>query len=249
MQTVLSDTSLSTRKELLTELVDMFFRINKHNDKTIKFEDLTSYLIDHEIAFDADLGTNGGFNASNSNGLNMAYYESTIKDPTTHNNYIERIYYFEAIDRLMLYEQNMKNIRIYEGNTLKHEKDIQCSGVILAVEYIQDKNSICVSLSDRTFVFYDAGNVNYKLDRKFNLPSTQKCLCYVPRKRTLFSAGTDGAVFAWLIDKIFCNDYLEEQLALKTEKKEMEYRNYICENTPWFLGAIASCIIDLPNIE
>lgn len=104
MQTVLSDTSLSTRRELLTELVDMFFRINKHNGKTIKFEDLTTYLIDHEIAFDADLGTNGGFNAGNSNGLNMAYYESTIKDPTTHNNYIERIYYFEAIDRLMLYE-------------------------------------------------------------------------------------------------------------------------------------------------
>lgn len=24
---------------------------------------------------------------------------------------------------------------------------------------------------------------------------------------------------------------------------------YICENTPWFLGGVATCIIDLPNIE
>ena len=97
----------------------------------------------------------------------------------------------------------MKNMRIYNGLTMKHEIDISCPGVILAIEYISAKNSICVSLSDRTFLFFDAGSATYKQQRKFNLPSTQKCLCYVNRKRVLFSAGTDGAVFAWLIDKIF----------------------------------------------
>jgi len=53
------------------------------------FEDLTTYLIDHEIAFDAELGTLGGFNAGNSSGLSMEYLESPIEDPTTHNGYIE----------------------------------------------------------------------------------------------------------------------------------------------------------------
>jgi len=94
MKEVLKDTVLYTREEFITELVDLFYRINKENDDCISFEDITTYLIDHEIAFDAELGTNGGFNASNSVGMNMDYFESDIKDPTPHNNYIEKIFYF-----------------------------------------------------------------------------------------------------------------------------------------------------------
>jgi len=53
--------------------------------------------------------------------------------------------------------------------------------------------------------------------RKFDLPATQKCLCYVPRKKALFSAGTEGATFAWLIDKIFKSDYFEDLNDNKTQ--------------------------------
>lgn len=143
----------------------------------------------------------------------------------------------------------MKFVRIYNGLTMKLEITIPCPGVILAIEYVSDKNAICVSLSDRTFLFYDASSASYKQMRKFNLPSTQKCLCYVKRKRILFSAGTDGAVYAWIIDKIFHNDYMEDLYDKAGEKKELEYRTFTCENTPWFLGSIATCIVDLPNIE
>jgi WD40 repeat protein len=249
MKTVLKDTVLCNREEFITELVDLFYRINKENDDCIAFEDITTYLIDHEIAFDAELGTNGGFNASNSVGMNMDYFESDIKDPTPHNNYIEKILYFQQIDKVILYEQNMKFVRIYNGVTMRSEIVIPCPGVILAIEYVSDKNAICVSLSDRTFLFFDASSATYKQMRKFNLPSTQKCLCYVKRKRILFSAGTDGAVYAWIIDKIFHNDYMEDLYDKGGEKKELEYRTFTCENTPWFLGSIATCIVDLPNIE
>lgn len=225
--------------------MDLFYRINKECDATIQFEDLTTYLIDHEIAFDAELGTNGGLNATNSGGISMEYVESPISDPTTHNNYIEQIFYFQQIDKVILYEQNMKNMRIYNGLTMKHEVDIACPGVILAIEYVSDKNSICVSLSDRTFLFYDA--TSYKHQKKLSLPSTQRCLCYVKRKRVLFSAGTDGAVWAWLVDKIFVNDY--DDNSDDGEKKDADYKNFITENTPWFLMTIASCIVDLPNID
>jgi len=52
-----------------------------------------------------------------------------------------------------------------------------------------------------------------------------------------------------LIDKIFKNDYFEDLNDKTTAKQEMEYQNFTCENTPWFLGSIASCIVDLENIE
>ncbi len=87
----------------------------------------------------------------------------------------------------------------------------------------------------------------------------------------MFSAGTDGTVFAWLIDKIFATEIFEDlgdrQAENKfftsgvkdnskkgfegSEKEKMEYRNYTSEKTPWFVSkhSFASCIVDLPNIE
>lgn len=37
MQEVLKDTSLHNREEFVQELVDLFYRINKENNLTIKF--------------------------------------------------------------------------------------------------------------------------------------------------------------------------------------------------------------------
>jgi hypothetical protein len=63
-------------------------------------------------------------------------------------------------------------MRVYDGTTMKHEFDITCPGFILAIEYASDKDAICVSLSDRTILFYDARSSNYKVIRKFHVPST-----------------------------------------------------------------------------
>ena len=48
----------------------------------------------------------------------------------------------------MLYEQNMKTMRIYDALSMKLELDIVCPGIILAIEFLCDKNAIAVSLSD-----------------------------------------------------------------------------------------------------
>ena len=218
MTEVLKDSALSDRVDFISALVDLFCRIRKadpmkeKDDKkaTIRFDDITTYLIDHEIAFDAERGTAGGFNASNSTALNMEYEESkTTRDTTTHNAYIEKIHYFQEIDRMVLYERNMTKLRLYDGATLKHDKDLPCNSPILAVEFIPDKNSICVSLSDRTFVFFDATPGAYKRTRKFNLRFIQKNLCYVKRKKVMFSAQTDCTVNAWNIEEIFANPDFE----------------------------------------
>jgi WD40 repeat protein len=106
----------------------------------------------------------------------------------------------------------MKTMRIYDAFSMKLELDIICAGVILAIEFAPDKNAICVSLSDRTIIFYDASTPSYKIVRKLNVPSTQKCLCYIKRKHILFSAGTDGAIFAWNMNKIFSNDFSDDEV-------------------------------------
>ena len=49
MKEVLDDTMLSKRGEFVSDLVDLFYRANKSNKDTIRFEDITSFLIEHEI--------------------------------------------------------------------------------------------------------------------------------------------------------------------------------------------------------
>lgn len=114
--------------------------------------------------------------------------------------------------------------------------------------------------------------------KRLPVPSTQKCLTYVERSSTLFSAGVDGAIFAWNLDKLFSNEFQEQQQALKQQMKnneqkgkqegegkrsrtvatnsnsigsadKKEYIMYIAQKTPWFVGDIILCIIDLKNIN
>lgn len=238
MRQVLDDTSLVKRQEFVSDLVDLFYRCNKTQGDTIQFEDLTSFLIEHEI----DSG-------KSSSSLQMQYYESDIVDVTTHNNYIDKIFYFQQIDKVILYEQNMKTLRFYDAATMRYDFDINCPGSILALEFLPDKNAISVSLSDRTIIFYDSGAQNFKIMRKIYIPSTQKCLCYIKRKRVLFSAGPDGAIFAWNIDKIFSNEFVEDEAEREKRKEKFDYTKYLAERTPWFVGQIIQCVIDLPNIN
>lgn len=94
MKQVLEDTSLTKREEFVQDLVDLFFRANKTRGDTIQFEDLTSFLIEHEIDSFKTAGN-----------LQMNYYESEIADLTTHNNYIEKIFYFQQIDKVLCFSR------------------------------------------------------------------------------------------------------------------------------------------------
>ena len=49
----------------------------------------------------------------------MHYYEAPdVLDHTNHNSFIEKIHYIKEIDKVLLYEQNMKVVRIYEATTM-----------------------------------------------------------------------------------------------------------------------------------
>lgn len=76
MRDVIGDCDLSKRDDFIQQLVDLFYRSNKVNSATIKFADLTSYLIEHEIKNYTEDATH----------IDMQYQESTdVIDKTTHN--------------------------------------------------------------------------------------------------------------------------------------------------------------------
>lgn len=106
---------------------------------------MTSYLIEHEIRQGDTI----------EDPTNFAYKESHIKDLDTHNNYISKIYYVKELDKVLMFEQNMRILKIYEGDHMKLVYEINCSANILALEYIPDRAMIAISLSDQSIVFYE----------------------------------------------------------------------------------------------
>jgi WD40 repeat protein len=198
MKTVLEDTDLATRDDFIQSLVDLFYRCNKNSSHYIKFEDLTSYLIDHEIQHHTEQATQ----------MDTIYYENKdIVDKTSHNSNIEKIFFFEEIDKVLLYAQGQEIIRVYDACKMKQDATIVCPSKILAIEFIPDKKAVAVSLSDRSILFYDSSNNFKRLQKQLNVPSTQKCLAYIKRKGCLFTAGIDGAIFAWDLAKLFSKDH------------------------------------------
>ena len=103
----------------------------------------------------------------------------------------------------------MKIVRIYDAVKMKAEPSIHCSGIINAIEFISERNAIAISLSDLTIRFYEIKNGQNHFMRTLHVPSLQRCLSYVKRrkKELLFSGGTQGAVFAWNIELFFAFDY------------------------------------------
>lgn len=102
------------------------------------------------------------------------------------------------------------------------------------------------------------------LQKRLNVPSTQKCLAYIERKGCLFSAGIDGAIFAWNMNKLFSNEQnradsynytndsstnKDKQAEALRHKKKTEYISYIVEKTPWFICDTIQCLLDLENIN
>lgn len=62
----------------------------------------------------------------------------------------------------------MKVLRFYNARDLKHLKDHTLPNVIVALEYIHEKNIIVIALSDRSLLFHDINT--FKLIRKLQLP-------------------------------------------------------------------------------
>lgn len=51
------------------------------------------------------------------------------------------------------------------------------------------------------------------------------------------------------MEKIFSNDFSEDEALREKERRKFDYTLYIADKTPWFIGSIVMCLVDLPNIN
>jgi len=72
-----------------------------------------------------------------------------------HKDQIEKIYYFEEIDKVIMFEAKMKEVRVYDAAKMKAEQSIICKDIINTIVFLPDRKVIAISLGDKTIRFYE----------------------------------------------------------------------------------------------
>ena len=211
MKEVIQGNMSTDELTLISQLMDNFYRIDVHNTGKVTFDMVSSYLIEQEIM------------AEMNKERTLLYRPSATSDESRHDNYIDKLFYFNSFDKLGVMEQNMRTLKIYNAETIRCERTyLVTSGIALGAEYIQEFHVIAITSSDKSMLIFSA--TNDKLLRKIITPDSQHTLVWSHNFQTLFTAGMEGKIYGWVMDEILNPDR-------KTE--EIPYTEVLAKGLPW----------------
>ena len=195
---------------VVSSLVEAFYRIDVQRTGRVTFDMVSSFIIDQELA--ADMSKERA----------IMYHPSEVVDVSHHDNFIERLFYFPALDKLAIAEQNVKTLKLYEASSLTYQSALLCKTQVLAAEYIPDFEVFAVACADKTLNFFDSSTG--RVEKHFTTPDSQHCLLWSPTYELLFSAGMAGKIYGWKLDKL-----LDEENKAESES----YHEHLAKGMPW----------------
>ena len=175
---------------LVANLCELFAQIDVNGDGTMEWEEFTSFIVE----------TGKTAREHEPNSIQM-YHASSWEDTSKHNSVIEKVYYFEGVDKIVTCEHHSKILRIYNAHC-DTIKTVSSGGVVLCADHLSEHGHYAVSSSDLQLTFYD--DSTYRQIKSVPVPSSQICLSWSPTDNngighagTLFSAGVSGTIYAW----------------------------------------------------
>lgn len=195
---------------VVSSLVEAFYRIDVQRTGRVTFDMVSSFIIDQELA--ADMSKERA----------IMYHPSEVVDSSHHDNFIERLFYFPALDKLAIAEQNVKTLKLYEASSLTYLSSLLCKTQVLAAEYIPDFEVFAVACADKTLNFFHS--TTGKVEKGFTTPDSQHCLLWSPTYELLFSAGMAGKIYGWKLDSL-----LDEENKTETDN----YHEHLAKGMPW----------------
>ena len=196
---------------LITQLMDIFHRIDVHNTSKVNFDMFSSYMIEQEVM------------AEMNKERTLLYRASAVVDESRHDNYIDKLFYFPSYDKVGVMEQNMKTLKIYNADSIKYEKTFLVQGgITLGAEYIEEFHVLVLTSSDKSMMIYNAGSD--KLLRKIRIPDSQLTLVWSHHFQILFTAGMEGKIYGWVMDEILNPD---------RKLEEIPYLEVLAKGMPW----------------
>ncbi|KAL1523030.1 hypothetical protein AB1Y20_017992 [Prymnesium parvum] len=179
------------RIHFVAKLAELFAQIDVNGDERMEWQELTSFLV--EALNGADL----------SNPI-LKYREiEPILDQTRlrSEQSVEKVYYFEQLDRLLLCEGPSAGVLVYSPQASACKNDLKGhTREVLAAEIIEEIACVVTSGADLALCFWDVAGAtpSWKLRQRASVGTSQLALRWCPGSSpALFSAGADGALLMW----------------------------------------------------
>lgn len=93
-----------------------------------------------------------------------SYFPSeALVDKVKHENGVEKVYFFEELNQLLVLEKDSPRLKVYKANNAELIWEVNAhKGSVLSAEYIADKKLIATSSNDLTINFWDSHSFNLK---------------------------------------------------------------------------------------
>ena len=178
----------------------LFAQIDVNGDGTLEWEEFTSYCVEAGIVATRQMKLP----------IKFKYVEKAYVDTTSRGLFIRAVRMEPALGALTVIEANSPRVRLYDPRSMRllareinlmnlpsvKNDAVERQPVALCAVYVAEAGAIAVTSSDLTLSVWSAADFTCLNSMHTRTPQT--VLAY--GEGTLYSAGTDGAIYLWKLD-------------------------------------------------
>lgn len=175
----------SSRTEYAAQVVDLFQRVDVHDEGIITWEEVSNYLIEQGMVGRDEFTVD-----------NIKTYEpSATIDIYKHESVVEKLVYLEPMDSIACFSRDSSSFRLYSPRRLVKTDVHGHRGTVINCCFVDPLNQIATCSADMTICLWDAASAS--LRSRNSTKDVQLCLQWDTNSDTLFSGSIDGTLSCW----------------------------------------------------
>jgi len=186
----------SGKKELFTNLVDMFKEVDINGDGSMEWEEFTRFMVEKAALYKESQNVERIPNYFHNKQLESCGFR--------HRGSIDCLTVLPRYKQFACAENGSPIISLYSAKAGNLVTTMQCKAVPLSMCYVEPLQALIASCSDTTMVRFNVGEshhkVRYKQRSVWSTPDTQMTMCWQPTHNLLYSGSVGGRVHSWNVE-------------------------------------------------
>jgi WD40 repeat protein len=194
---------------LAAYLCEFFSSVDINGDNKMNWNEFTNYIADAGMnKYSSGQNGDSGNSAANkqpdhssyaANGLQIDPYQpSALHDKNKYDAAIEKLFYFDNLDHLLLVEKGSSKFSVFGGKKLSKICSVHTnSPQLLACEYLDSYNYVATTATDRIIQFWDPWDYYRKLPVSIICRDTVLAMRYNSGFNALFTADENKVIHTY----------------------------------------------------
>eukprot|EP00743_Colponemidia_sp_Colp-15_P008893 GILK01009703.1.p1 GENE.GILK01009703.1~~GILK01009703.1.p1 ORF type:complete len:1022 (-),score=193.31 GILK01009703.1:203-2842(-) len=225
-------------RQLVLNLMDLFAHIDVDGDGNLEWDEFTTYIVEQGMAREDGIDSH----------QIRKYLPSTVEDTAIRLSVIDKIQYFEELDKLAAIDQNAGVVKLYSPEFQLYKEISHPDAQFISTAHLSKYHMIAAASTDQHLNFYDVNN-GFKIARSFRTPCTMIDICYSQKTGILFGAGFNGTVYCWDPELIMEHAVLDESAPFEEESKSTRWKQF--EKKKGMIGHtdMVLSLLEIPTLD